>query len=342
MKKMLMTSYLSKRKLPINLSEVDISIFEHELSSQIEEVYYLKEKNVRVFNGILFSFRKLTFFMEHTFFKHLRTMYEKTFFERLKRILKGFIISRKSKEKLDKGIWFTDHKSHIYFHWILDSLQRAQVSSVLNKDYPLLVPEDFYNKQFVVESLDLLGFNYVIIKSNTIYKVKDLIIISKTAVSGNYYESILSELIQNFKSESKKIKNDKYENLFIKRSGKNGREISNIDELEKILEKHNFHFIEFEKYSFIEKIRILHSCKNLVGVFGSGLTNMIFLNPNSNILEIRNPQDKHNNAYFSLASALDLNYYYLYFDHNENVETLDVKKLNIQIEALDHILERLN
>ena len=66
------------------------------------------------------------------------------------------------------------------------------------------------------------------------------------------------------------------------------------------------------------------------------------INPNSNILEIRNPQDKHNNAYFSLASALDLNYYYLYFDHNENVETLDVKKLNIQIEALDHILERLN
>ena len=99
MKKMLMTSYLSKRKLPINLSEVDISIFEHELSSQIGEVYYLKEKNVRVFNGILFSFRKLSFFMEHTFFKHLRTMYEKTFFERLKRITKGFINSRKNKEK---------------------------------------------------------------------------------------------------------------------------------------------------------------------------------------------------------------------------------------------------
>ena len=342
MKKILLSSYVSKRNLPINLKEDDIKIFGHEIKSEIGQVYYLKEKNIKIFNGILFSFKKLSFFMEHTFFQHLRKSYEKKFLERIKRIIKSYIVSRNNIKIIDKGIWFTDHKSHVYFHWVLDALQRAQVANILNSEYPLLVPEDFYKKDFVKESLSLLGFDYEVIHSNTIYKVKDLIIISKTAVSGNYNEKILAELIQNFKAESKNIKNNKYENLFIKRSGENGREIENMDELDKVLQKNNFHYIEFEKYSFVEKIKILQNCNNLIGVFGSGLTNMIFLKSNSNVIEIRNQNDNHNNAFFSLASAVNLNYYYLYFDHNEDVQTRDVKKLKIHADRLDELLKNIS
>ena len=39
---------------------------------------------------------------------------------------------------------------------------------------------------------------------------------------------------------------------------------------------------------------------NLMGIFGSGLTNMIFLNKDSNVIEIRASEDRHNNAFSSL------------------------------------------
>ena len=49
-------------------------------------------------------------------------------------------------------------------------------------------------------------------------------------------------------------------------------------------------------------------------MFGSGLSNMIFLDKAKNLIEIRNLNDYENNAFYSLSSACDLNYYYLFFE----------------------------
>ena len=62
---------------------------------------------------------------------------------------------------------------------------------------PLLVPEEFYKKAFIAESLDLLGLNYYVLEKNHIYKIKELLITSKTAETGNYNEKILKNLTNN-------------------------------------------------------------------------------------------------------------------------------------------------
>ncbi len=61
----------------------------------------------------------------------------------------------------------------------------------------------------------------------------------------------------------------------------------------------------------MEQIHLFNSVKWLVSIHGAGLTNMIFMNKGCHILELRNKDDKDNNCYFSLASAVGLNYYYL-------------------------------
>lgn len=38
---------------------------------------------------------------------------------------------------------------------------------------------------------------------------------------------------------------------------------------------------------------------------------MLFMAPESSVLELRKKNDDHNNCYFSLAAALDVKYYYL-------------------------------
>ena len=202
---------------------------------------------------------------------------------------------------IEKGLWFTDHKSHVYFHWILDSLERAEMSIDYQRDYQLLVLEQLFKKEFVRESLKFLQYNYVVLKSNELYKIKELIIASKTAETGNYNVSILQDLINRFKKISNYEAYSEYENLFVYRNSSIGRNINDQEKLESLLKKYNFKLIEFENFSFNEKINILRNCKNLMGIFGSGLTNMIFLNKNSNLIEIRHYGDKTNNAFFFIS-----------------------------------------
>jgi len=60
----------------------------------------------------------------------------------------------------------------------------------------------------------------------------------------------------------------------------------------------------------------------LIGVHGAGLTNMLFMKENSNILELRRKDDDHNNCYFSLAAACKHKYWYQLCDVDDpSIET---------------------
>jgi capsular polysaccharide biosynthesis protein len=58
----------------------------------------------------------------------------------------------------------------------------------------------------------------------------------------------------------------------------------------------------------------MQQCKLLIGVHGAGLTNMMFMQKGNKVLELRKRDDKYNNCYFGLASACELDYYYLSCD----------------------------
>ena len=328
MKEILYKSYKDRRSLPKNLLNKDSKLFEHEYIKKIPDSYLFRSKNITYFNSIILSISRLRYFKKYSFFG------DKTMLERFKRIIKNYSISNKNEIIIEKGIWFTDHKSHVYFHWILDSLQRAEISYKYQKEYPLLVPEELYEIAFVSESLEHLGFEYKVLDKNQIYKLKEVVIISKTAQTGNYNKYILDNLVKRFFSFSKKEKSSPNKNLFILRKQKRGRNIKNLHEIESILEKYNFETIEFENFNFKEKIKLLSNCKNLVGIFGSGLTNMIFMKKNTNVIEIRRKNDDKNNAFFSLASSMNINYFYLFFEFGEN-------GLEINVDNFEYLVSRL-
>lgn len=329
MKKILFEEKISYRNQPRNLETKDNFLFEHEYTRKIKSSYIFFEKNVYSFNSIILSLRKLKYFRNYSFFG------DKTAFERIKRIIKNYIYSSKDIIEIEKGIWFTDNKSHVYFHWLFDALERAEIVYDYQKEYPLLVPEEFYKQPFISESLNHLNYKYIVLDKNKIYKIKNLLVTSKTALTGNYNEAILEKLIKRFKSniDTNEIKTK--ENIFIYREPSIGRSIYNFNELKTILEKYNFDIVAFEEYSFSEKITMLRNCRNLLGLFGSGLSNMIFLQKGSNLIEIRKEKDSKNNAFYSLASACNLNYYYDFFKLDSNGCVVDVESLDKLLESLE-------
>ena len=63
--------------------------------------------------------------------------------------------------------------------------------------------------------------------------------------------------------------------------------------------------------TFEEQIKIYHGANIIGGLHGGGLTNILFMNPGTKLLEVRRENDNLNNCYYTLASELGINYYYV-------------------------------
>ena len=88
------------------------------------------------------------------------------------------------------------------------------------------------------------------------------------------------------------------------------RQVGNFNAIEIILNKYNFQLVKTEQLNLIEKINLFRNTEVLAGTHSSGLVNMIFMRKGSKLFEVRDYQDSHKNALFSLASALGIKYFY--------------------------------
>jgi capsular polysaccharide biosynthesis protein len=74
-------------------------------------------------------------------------------------------------------------------------------------------------------------------------------------------------------------------------------------------------------------------CSSLISLHGAGLSNMLFMKQGSIVLELRMKGDQQNLCYYSLASALSINYYYLFC--TRNADNINVQDANISVDLLE-------
>src|SRR5262249_20776769 len=165
--------------------------------------------------------------------------------------------------------------------------------------------------------------------------VKQLLLPSHTAVSGNYNKSLINTIRNRFLKD----KGQAHRNIYISRGKAEKRKIVNEKEVVELLMRFNYEIHFFEDYSFTEQVEIMYQSKSLVGLHGAGLTNMLFMPANGRVLELRNRNDAQNNCYFTLASDLDHSYYYQLNDGNSRdtyvVDVLvDLEELKANLEMM--------
>ncbi len=326
-KNIIYKSFSSQRKKPKNIEPHDEELFAHEYYKEFEEIYYIEYKDVTIVNQSVYSLKRLKFFTEYTYF------YKPKYLRLLKDIFKNLIYSNSSKDLLDEGIWITDNKSSVYFHWLCDALPRYSSLPKEYKHLPVLIPK-VYDIDWIKEFLVHLGINFIIFDSNKKIRVKKIIIPSYTAPSGNFHNTSIHELRNSlFEMSSTKTKTqDNYERVWICMS-KHRRPVRNIDEIRPILKKYNFKEVIFESLSLVEKLNLMKNVNILAGAHSSGLTNMLFMEKGSKVVDIRDPKDNIKNAFFSLASELDLDYYYMEREDN-NYTVIDPKKLEYLLSSI--------
>lgn len=318
--------HISKRNAPKNMLKEDEQLFSHAFSKEIQATTLSTLSNVYVFFESIFSLKKPhSYNLDHPVSKIT--------------LLKNLLYFLKKGDKIDKAIYILPRWGVCYFHWLTDALPRLLVSEDRENNHTknsIVLPQYFHGPhcKFIPESLKLLGYQVHWFDKKIF--VRELILPSYTAATGNYNKEIINILRDRFLSGKQC---SPYRNIFISRGNAKKRKIVNENEVIELMKLYNYEIHFFEDYTLEKQIEIMSQTKNLVGLHGAGLTNMLFMPAGGKILEFRRRNDNYNNCYFTLASALDHDYYYQQCEaSSDNTKTAN---MTIDLQELKNNLERM-
>jgi len=319
------SEHIASRIQPRNLDSKDMLLFANEFSKKINATTLETVENVDILKDTIFDLYALKFFTKYTHVTKLSDL------DKLKRVR----LLLASSEKVNKGIWIIDNWSLAYFHWLTDALTRLIASEDYLDSHIVLLPKMF-DKNPYADSLRMLNFDVRFFEPSKRIHVKELILPSHTASTGNYNKEIINRLRHKFLSKREIIPGKK---IYISRQKARWRKITNEADVVTLMKSYGFEIHFFEDYNFSEQVGLMQQASHLIGLHGAGLTNMLFMPKNGKILELRNKDDDHNNCFFSLASDLEHNYYYQLNDGN--TKDTHVVDITVNIENLEKAIEQM-
>ncbi len=335
---LLLPDTLVQRRLPRNLIAEELDLFRHELEKTIPAVNLINLSDVRVSpEGIMFTGGKIL--AESFAFPFLRDEWKTRsvitflarnyFFHRTRRIEQ-------------EAVWITDTWSAGYFHWLGDVLPKIWATRHLLNDRVLLLPHAYEEYEFVGSSLKAFDVqNIEFIAPHEVVKCRRLLLPTPIAPSGHFREEIIRGVRKQLLDYFTEPSTAPARKVYISRARAPKRRIANEAEVSAALRKFDFEIIHAEDLSFAEQVRLLSQTRYLVSNHGAGLTNMLFMPLGGSVLELRHKTDRVNNCYFTLASALDLKYFYQTCDPVPDGEDAHTADLRVNVEQLARNLDQV-
>ncbi len=300
--------YISTRKKPINLENSDNYLFEDEYSKLIRGSNLKLSKNIYVDNIQLKKFKYFKVFYSDWRMNDQKLAYKLKFFIN---DLKNYLTQGNVKEvvEINAASWVIDVRSDQFFHWTADVLQRIEILGKFVNDYPILIPNSFLKYSYVTETLKALDIQYISYNQDDLLKIKNLYITSHGAQSGNYNESLINSIRDKFlNSIGKKPNLGTY--IWVSRQKSKKRKIANFEEIRQVINRNGFQIVEFDELPFNEQLNISNNAEVIAGIHGAGLSHMFYSKNIKKIIEVRVFDDDKNNCFYSMASALNIDYYY--------------------------------
>lgn len=203
-----------------------------------------------------------------------------------------------------------------YFHWMFDVLPRLELLRKSNLDYDRIVinrPKHYTNENydFQDESLKLLGIsNDKLIECNqgTHILANQLIVSSMAGYSAHVPKNVCQFLRNEFLPKIRIRKKRNHKRIFISREDAVHRKVLNEAEVFSVLKQYGFKFVKLSTLSFTEKIELFHCAEVIVSPHGAGLTNLIFCNHGTKVIEMFSPTYLMP-CFHIISNHMDLDYY---------------------------------
>lgn len=225
-----------------------------------------------------------------------------------------------------------------YYHWMIDSLPKLRlVEEYLG--HMLRDPNVFFiapiDIPFVKETLIYSGIpeNRMINYLDHAFSFADLYFISPA----NPYLTTTVEtkdwLRKRFLPDLNQ--GDPTSFIYLSRNDSSKRNIINEKEFESMLDKYGFNTLRTDGMSVLDQANIFSSAKVIIAPHGAGLTNLIFCQPHTLVIELM-ASSYVSFVYYSLSSACNHRYIFIM-----NKATTESDDLEAPLMFLDQLLDKL-
>ena len=230
-----------------------------------------------------------------------------------------------------------------YYHWMFDVLPRLNLlrQSPVEFDRFVINRGKYYMEEYCKyqnESLDLLGIpkeKLIECNNQTHIQAKQLIVSSMAGYTAYVPKHVCQFLRNEFLQKDNIQKLTESERIFISREDATHRKLLNEEEVVHVLKKYGFKIVKLSALSFVEKIQLFNSAEVIVSPHGAGLSNIVFCNPGTKVLELFTPTYLLP-CFHIISNHVNLDYYYLVGevvppDHTRQVHSdpivIDIDKL---------------
>ena len=245
--------------------------------------------------------------------------------------------SRKTPLEIDGTVAFFPSKASFgqrhcnFYHWMFNEIVRFDLlfrSGIATDKIDKFVFHRLLQLPFQQETLKILGIPNSKILETTFYpyiKAKNLIVPSPTS------EPFPSKWACNFlrnKFLPRVSKVDQLKYIYISRKKASKRNVINEEELVTFLEGCGFQTVILESLSFLEQVALFSQAKVVIAPHGAGLTNVVFCNPGTKVVEII-PASIELVLYQLISYHCDLEYYSIVGDEPDDSSKLPSNRRNI-------------
>lgn len=210
----------------------------------------------------------------------------------------------------------------VYYHWVFDIIPRVVfVMNVLGESCKISLPKPRFH--FQTEWLAIAAPKATLSFFDGIAEVyRGPVAIPSTSTTGTVASPRTINLIQRLAREIRPAK--KIPKLYIRRQGNVSRKIVNENDLERILQTKGFIAVDSASISVGEQIALFKGAEIIVSAHGSALTNLVFCQPQTAVIEIFGPLCGET-VYPRIAKQSQLQHIGVqaselaYFDHRDRV-----------------------
>ena len=311
--------------VPENFNEVDRWLFYDEnFSFEIPAIHQTTLNNTAICNGLVFKYNRPLFeFTQHK---------KPAFINLFKAAIKLQISKR---EKLELGVLGLQDWANNYFHWITEILPRIVAMKHHHPSIPVVIPSNYLNYPFIVESLDILKIDIKTFDIRQSLKINKLYATSIPHV-GRFHEGLMHFFRDKFIQEFAQVPQP-FRLLYVSRDKAKRRKIRNEDNVYELLAKKGFEKLILEDIPLNNQVKLFQEARLVIGCHGAGLTNIMFMQKKQIVIELK---ANNNNywCYFSLARVFGLKYYYsLNNGHVANHRDADI---DIDLDALNALVTK--
>jgi hypothetical protein len=299
------------RRPPVNLDPADTPLFAHELTKYFGPVAVLEGAWDSTADGMLLA--PGSFRVEPRWFQAGQRPGGTT---GLKVGVKGLLAWTKPRRPVSAGrvpLVVTDEFTNGYFHWVADTLPKLWWLRDRLHEVNLVLPWFATKYRYMAESLALWPqVQTTVVPQGTRARLDGASLVPALAPTGNYRPDLMAGLAADWRRFVGAAA--PFRKVYVSRAKAPWRKVRNEDEVRAALGAQGFERVFFEDLAFADQVKLMAETQLLVSNHGAGLTNLLFMAPGARVVEVRLRGDAANNCYFSLASAVGVDYAYLLAD----------------------------